>query len=208
MTPLRPHTLACAAALALAALPALALYKVVGPDGSITYTDRAPGSENSRVSTIRRDGSTTGEPTVPGLPTDLREAAQKFPVLLYTSADCSPCEAGRKLLAERGVPYTERRIASQDDLDQLARATGVRAVPVLSVGAQVLRGFGDAEWHLYLDTAGYPRESKLPRGWQPTAATTLTTKKAPAAPPPKPAEPPVALPEPDPLPTPAPGLRF
>lgn len=205
MTLPRPHTLVSAAALALAALPALALYKVVGPDGSVTYTDRAPGGDSGRVQAIRRDGAAQ-EATTPSLPQDLRQASQKFPVMLYTSADCAPCEAGRKLLAERGVPYTERRIASQDDLDQLERNTGVRAVPVLSVGAQALRGYGESEWQLYLDTAGYPRESKLPRGWLAAPATTLTARKAP--PPPKPVEPPATLPEPDPLPSPPTGLRF
>lgn len=188
-------------------LPAHALYKVVGPDGSVTYTDRAPAVEGGRVSNIRRDGAGTGESAAPSLPNELREASQKFPVTLYTSADCSPCDAGRKLLADRGVPYTEKRVATQEDLDQLGRATGVRAVPVLSVGAQALRGFGEADWHLYLDTAGYPRESRLPRGWQPAPATTLTARKAPPAQPPKP-EPAAPLPEPDPLPAPTPGIKF
>ena len=38
--PLIQATIAAAASLALT--PAFALYKVVGPDGKITYTDRPP----------------------------------------------------------------------------------------------------------------------------------------------------------------------
>lgn len=202
---LRPTLLLAAACLA-AAGPAHALYKVVAPDGSVTYTDRAPGGDAGRVANVRRDGQ-VNEPAAPNLPLELRQATQRFPVTLYSGADCAPCDEGRKLLQERGVPYSEKRVASEDDLEALVRATGIRAVPVLSVGSQALRGYSDAEWHLYLDTAGYPRESKLPRGWQAAPATTVATRKPPP-PKPTPEPPPAETAQPDPLPAQPAGLRF
>jgi glutaredoxin len=99
------------------------------------------------------------------LPLELRQLAARFPVTLYTAADCAPCDAGRQLLQRRGVPYSERTVASDDDAAALERLVGGRSVPALTIGAQALRGLSQAEWTSYLDAAGYPRESRLPRGW-------------------------------------------
>lgn len=172
---------ACLAALAvlLVAAPAWAQYKVVAPDGRVTYTDRptevAPGS---RVAPMRATGgvaNVTAADPLAGLPTALRQAAQRFPVTLYTSTDCSPCERGRSLLRQRGVPYSERIASSDADVDALQRLSGGRTVPSLAVGQQVLRGLLDSDWQSTLDLAGYPRESALPSNWQPPPVRPIVT---------------------------------
>lgn len=161
----------------LLALPSHALYKVVGPDGRVTYIDRAPSSELGRVQPIGRDGTPAPDASPnAALPSDLRQVSTRFPVTLYSSADCGPCETGRRLLQQRGIPYVERRITSEEDADAMNRITGGRSVPSLMVGSQALRGLSDTDWHAYLDAAGYPRESKLPRGYQPPAATPLVAR--------------------------------
>jgi len=196
-----------AAALALPALPALALYKVVGPDGSVTYTDRPPVSTTSKITTFSRNGASTTAPDA-GLPFDLRQVASRYPVTLYTSADCPPCDGGRQLLQQRGVPFTERRVGSDDDAAALERAVGGRTVPAITIGAQALRGLSPAEWTSFLDAAGYPKESKLPRNYQAPAATplvergTAAAQRAPAAPPA-----PVAAPAPEEAAS-EPAIRF
>lgn len=167
----------------LAALPALAQFKVVGPDGRITYTDRPPVGDTAKVAAFRAGGS--GEvATNASLPQDLRQVASRYPVTLYTAADCAPCDAGRQLLAQRGIPYVEKRAASDEDHHALVRITGGNTIPVLTVGSQVLRGHNPNEWANYLDAAGYPQESRLPRGWKPPAATPLVAKTEAKPPPP------------------------
>ena len=42
-----------------------------------------------------------------------------------------------------------------------------------SEGQQPLRGLSAESWNAYLDSAGYPRESRLPVGYQFPTATTL-----------------------------------
>jgi glutaredoxin len=192
-------------------LPAAALYKVVGPDGRVTYTDRPPGDSGARVSTLNREAGNEVVSPQDILPYELRQAAARYPVTLYTSADCAPCDAGRQLLVQRGVPFSEKRIVTDDDAAALDRVIGGRTVPSLTIGAQALRGLSSIEWNAYLDAAGYPRESRLPRGWQQSAATALVQRGNPhsapapasapqAAPPaPAPSEPSVVSP---------PGLRF
>lgn len=174
-------SLVCIVTLAgLASPPAQAQYKVVMPDGSVTYTDRPPVTSNARITAITRSGSRGGVVDI-ALPAELRTPMQRYPVTLYTSTDCTPCDTGRRLLQQRGVPYSERRITTEDDAAALERLVGGRTVPALTVGAQPLRGLSEADWSNYLDAAGYPRENKLPRGWQPPEATALVERSTPAA---------------------------
>lgn len=165
------------------AAPALAQYKVVQPDGSVTYTDRPPtSSATGTVIAIGRRGfagaAATSDST---LPLELRQAASRYPVTLYTGANCPPCDEGRKLLQQRGIPYTERRVLTEDDAVALAQLSGGRTLPSLTIGAQPLRGWNAPDWASYLDAAGYPRESRLPRGWQPAPVTPLAPRAAASA---------------------------
>ncbi len=180
-----------APALLAAALCTLAQaqYKVVLPDGSTTYTDRPPVASNARITALARSGSRSG-PVDIGLPSELRAAVQRYPVTLYTSSECTPCDSGRKFLQQRGIPYSERRITTEDDAAALERLVGGRTVPAMTIGAQPLRGLSETDWASYLDVAGYPRESKLPRGWQPPEPTTLAERATPTARAPAPAAPP------------------
>ncbi|MDP1534167.1 MAG: glutaredoxin family protein, partial [Rubrivivax sp.] len=161
--PLSPLRCLAMAALLATALPALALYKVIGADGSVTYTDRPPTSGNARVTDLGRAG-TAPAPTDTALPFELRQLTARFPVTLFSTADCPPCDSGRLLLQQRGVPYSEKQIVSDDDASALDRLVGGRTVPALTIGAQALRGLSPTDWTAYLDAAGYPRESQLPRG--------------------------------------------
>lgn len=201
----------------LAVSPAHALYKVVNPDGSTTYTDRPPpAAANTKVTPLGRRG-TAAAPAAPelALPPELRQAVRRYPVTLYTAPDCPPCDTARRFLQQRGVPYAERRAVTGDDAAALERLVGGRTVPALMIGTQPLRGYAEADWAVYLDAAGYPRESRLPRDWTPPAAAPLVeraTAAAPAQPPaaaapaPTTAEPPAEPRPSDAEPTPA--VRF
>jgi glutaredoxin len=158
------------------ALPAAALYKVVGPDGRITYTDRPPSDSAARVTPLSRDGVNEVPAPQDSLPQELRVATTRFPVTLYSAADCLPCDTARQLLVQRGVPFTEKLIVSEDDAAAMERVLGARTVPSLTIGSQALRGLSQSDWTAYLDAAGYPRESKLPSSWQPPAATPLVLR--------------------------------
>ena len=187
--------------VALAALLALgaahAQYKVVGPDGSVTYTDRPPVASNVKVTPVGRNaprGAAAGAETA--LPPELRQAVQRHPVTLYTSPNCQPCDLGRRLLQQRGVPYTEKRVTTNEDAQALERIVGGLTVPAVMIGAQPLRGFSEQDWAAFLDAAGYPKDNRLPRGWPTPEASPLVERAAPVAraptpaPAPQPAEPP------------------
>lgn len=174
---------AAALAAALAGAPAHAQFKVVNPDGTITYTDRPPQVvPQTRITNMARPGSPAVTEPEPALPAELRQPAARHPVTLYTTSECSPCDSGRALLAARGVPYTERQVATEQDAQVFERLFGTRTLPLLTVGSQPLKGLSDVDWNAYLDAAGYPRQSRLPRGWQPRVAAVVERPPAAAAP--------------------------
>lgn len=180
--PARLAALACAAALAALALPSHALYKIVGPDGRVTYTDRpqAPG----KVTSMQPDGRLDAQVV---LPRELQQATARFPVTLYVTSNCDPCEAARSLLRRRGVPHQEKQVVSQEDSRALAQLTGGSDTPVLQVGSQILRGLSATVWGSYLDSAGYPRESRLPGNYRyPEPSPLVELRKAEPAPQPAP----------------------
>jgi glutaredoxin len=183
--PERLGRLLLAAALGAAVLPAAAQYKVVGPEGNITYTDRPPADAAAKVSNLGR--ANPAEPAPQDLlPAELRLAATRFPVTLYSTAECPPCDEARQLLLRRGVPFTEKLVISEDDAAAMQRALGQRSVPSLTIGTQALRGLSPIEWGAYLDLAGYPSESRLPKGWKPPPAAPLAARssaRAASAPP-------------------------
>jgi len=105
----RPHRLALHAcilllglALAATAAQAQGVYRVVGPDGAVTFTDRPPDAA-ARVEPLVRSGA---PPASPALPPGLREVAARFPVVLYTVPQCAPCDRGGNCCA-RAVSRTK-----------------------------------------------------------------------------------------------------
>jgi glutaredoxin len=169
-----------AAALMLAAGASQAQYKVIGPDGKVTYTDRAPPATEGKVSALGARGP--AQAAEPDLPFDLRQVATKYPVTLYTvSGACEPCASARQLLKQRGIPFAERQVVTDEDGDALEKLSGGRDAPTLTIGSQTLRGLAAEVWVSYLDAAGYPRESRLPSSYQYRPATPIIDRREPAA---------------------------
>ena len=114
------------------------------------------------------------------LPYALRQARSKYPVTFYSTGDCPPCDDARRMLVQRGVPYTERSVISGADLKALQALSGQEQLPFATVGQQHLVGWDPDNWQRYLDLAGYPSQSALPNNWKPSSATALAPQ--PAAP--------------------------
>lgn len=167
-------TLLLGAAALVASTPAWALYKVVGPDGKVTYTDRPPADKPAQA--LRTNGSVS---STANLPFELRQTASKYPVTLYSAKDCAPCDSGRQSLRQRGIPFTEKGVESNADLQALQRLENTQQLPVLRVGNQQVKGYSESEWQSYLDAAGYPKQSAL-TGYQWADATPLAPPAASA----------------------------
>jgi len=190
--------------LAFAALGAQAQYKVVAPDGSVTYTDRPPPDAKARITPMNARGGNT-LPGLQALPPELRQAASRFPVTLYVADGCAPCVTARGLLRQRGIPFSEKLVSSGEEVAELQRIVGAQSLPALTVGSQAMSGLSSETWNNYLDAAGYPRESKLPPNFQYPPITPLIERAQPA--PKVTQEPAPATPAAEPAPSPG-GIKF
>jgi glutaredoxin len=199
-------------AVVLLAVPAHAQFKVIGPDGKVTYTDREPNASEGKVVPIgSRAIAAAPAAAEPELPFEVRQAVTRYPVTLYVTTDaCDPCNAGRQMLKQRGIPFTEKLVVSAQDGEALEKVSGGREAPTLTIGAQVLRGYAIETWGANLDAAGYPRESQLPSNYQYKPAAPVVERRVATT---VRAEPRVdarpASPSPSPTPPPTPGgIRF
>lgn len=186
------------------------MYKWVGPDGKITYSDTPPPRAASRVETKSLPDNA---PSTSGLPFELAEAVKNSPVTLYTAGDCAPCEEGRKLLAGRGIPFSEKTVTSQEDLAKLRQLDSQERIPLLTVGRSKERGFEAGAWNAALTAAGYPRSNQLPKNYrQPAAQAVVPASAAPEQAASVPVDRPLTETRSDALPpavgNPPPGFRF
>ncbi len=203
----RSRIMGSALLLVLASAPAWALYKVVGPNGEITYTDRPP-ADAKKAAPLKTTANATA--ATDGLPYALQQVVVRYPVTFYTADKCAPCDQGRQYLNRRGIPFVEKTIKTDADAKAYKGLTGTEQLPTLKVGSQQITGFGEGEWNAYLSAAGYPEQSQLPASYKQLPPSPMVSTSSVA--PPKPAvEPQPTAPTPtSPAPTGSapPGFRF
>jgi glutaredoxin len=163
------------------ATPAWALYKVVGPDGRITYTDRAPVDKPAQA--LKPNGASA---STEGLPYELQRVVGRYPVNLFTGPQCAACDAARQMLKERGVPFVEKTVTTPGDARAYLKQEGTDQLPSIRIGQKQMLGYVQAEWNSYVDAAGYPAKSALPLNYawpepRPMAPISPVSPKASAA---------------------------
>lgn len=184
------------------------MFKWTDAKGVVHFSDQPPPPGSDRKVEQKAFGG-SGERTQ--LPYALAEAVRKSPVVLYTTPACVACDQGRTMLMQRGIPFAEKTVVSNDDQVKLAEAGGTGQVPLLLVGGAKRIGFDAGSWSDALNDAAYPKQRMLPRNYQNPAAEpaapapakverSLARDVAPDAPAPRPkAAPPSDTP---------PGFRF
>ncbi|CAG1007736.1 hypothetical protein BURK1_03438 [Burkholderiales bacterium] len=160
------------------------VYRYEDAQGRVVYSDRPPPSD-ARKAQAKRIGANFIETDV--VPLATQQAAERYPVTLYTFACGDICQSAEGLLNRRGVPYSTVNVEEPANAARLQALTGEMTAPVLQVGDKlVAKGYNEARWTAMLDDAGYPKapppRRTVPgaRPPEPPRAETLT-----AAPPPK-----------------------
>lgn len=181
------NTMASAVLLGIFTLQAGAqqMYRIVGPDGKVTFSDTPPPASAKGKVTTGRAGQLPGDAAAStgNMPLELRTVVTKYPVTLYTSKGCVPCNVGRNMLQTRGIPFNEKTVDTQLDAEAFKRLSGENSLPMAVVGNQQLKGYSDQEWGQYLDAAGYPKTSVLPNNYRrPAPSPMVMVVEAPAAP--------------------------
>ena len=156
------------------------IYRIVGPDGKVTFSDKPPAATDAKATATTASGRAPGGPDNAALPYELRQVAARYPVTLYGGANCAPCSAGRQMLQGRGIPYAEYTIATPEDNEALQRLSGDGVLPFLTIGGQKIKGYSESEWSQFLNAANYPQTSVLPPNFRHAAAKPLVTAQKPA----------------------------
>ena len=183
------------AALSLVMLAALAvessaqsLYRYVDPNGRVVYSDQPPPPTAKDVQPKQLPGNVIETDPVP---LAARQAAERFPVTLYTF-DCDICRDAKALLDKRGVPFETVIVSDEKGAARLKALTGKQSAPVLQVGdKEVIQGYNEQRWQATLDDAGYPRSAPAARRAPPRAAVksdTTPRDEKEATPPPAPGQ--------------------
>ena len=171
------NAIAACALLACAANSfAQPVYRIVGADGKVSFSDKPPVEPAAKAAPGRAapgGGAASG-----ALPYELRQIANKCPVTLYTGENCAPCQSARSMLITRGVPFTEKTVITNEDIQALQRLSGDSGLPFATIGGQQLKGYSDSEWTQFLNAAGYPTSSALPSGYRQAAATPMVAVTA------------------------------
>jgi glutaredoxin len=134
--------------------PAQSLYKSVGPDGKITYSDRPP--PEGRVEKTMRFNNLPGS-TLTALAADrieqLRQqkagqqaAIQQGQTVIYTTSWCGYCKKAKAYLASKGISYQELDIETEPGLAAYAQAGGGGGVPLLLHRGERVQGFSVAAY--------------------------------------------------------------
>jgi glutaredoxin len=159
---LRPSIVAsCLVAAALAgAASAETLYRYLDANGRVVYSDHPPPATAKDVQPKELPGNVIETDPVP---LAARQAAERFPVTLYTF-DCDICREAKALLEKRGVPFETVIVSEEKGAARLKALTGKLSAPVLQVGdKQMMQGYNEDRWQALLDEAGYPRTAPLAR---------------------------------------------
>jgi len=133
------------------------MYRWVDQDGKVHYGDRPPPPDAASEVQRKKYAAPAADKPVSHA---LREATKNFPVTLFVSDDCAAaCDEARAHLARRGVPYAEKRVATNEEIDALRKVLGDEQamVPSLQVGTKSSKGFLGPLWDGLLDAAGYPK---------------------------------------------------
>jgi glutaredoxin len=118
------------------------IYKSVGPDGAVVYSDHPPASGKVEKTFEFAD--------LPSSPVALEQARDTKPapahtgspggIALFSASWCGYCRRAKAYLAQKGIPYRNVDIESADGRQQFASAGG-GGIPLLFNGGKHIRGF-------------------------------------------------------------------
>ena len=165
--------------LILANVQAGELYRSVDKEGKVHYSD-SPLRDTEDVEQLKFAKEPARDES---LPYETQRARQNFPVTLYSIPSCaSACTQARDLLNKRGVPFTEKSLVTQEEIDAFRKDSGDSQVPAITIGKNWLKGFLAEQWNSELDIAGYPKKVLAYRPKPPAKPALEPTPAPPAQP--------------------------
>ncbi len=131
-------------------------YRSIDKDGKVHYGEK-PVEGADDVATLKPRAEPTSRDS---LPFETRRAKEKYPVTLYIADECADgCKQAREYLLKRGIPFTEKKLVTVEDVAAFKSETASDRLPVVKIGKKVLTGYLQSQWSSELDSAGYPQSA-------------------------------------------------
>jgi len=142
--------LACA--LASAAIHADTVYRSVGPDGKVTYSQRPPAEgkidktlvfQNLPSSPLPESTLRYRAELMKSMNKKIAEGAKPYrgQPLFFMAQWCGYCKQAKRYLAEKGISYREYDIDTADGMRAFVEAGETRGVPVMFANGKRVQGF-------------------------------------------------------------------
>lgn len=139
------------------------VYKVVQPDGTVTYSDQPPTAGASTRLEFRNLPATPLSESALRFRAEIerslkaRAAAPKDPqageLRLFTASWCPHCKRAKAHLAARNLRFTEYDIDTPDGMAAFIQASG-RAVPLLVSTSGRVQGYSEGKYDQFLSASG------------------------------------------------------
>jgi glutaredoxin len=144
-------------ALAPVAIQADTVYRSVGPDGKVTYSQRPPADGKIDKTLVFQNLPSTPLPEATlryrneltkSMGKRLAESAKPYRAqpVIFMAQWCGYCKQAKSYLAEKGISYREYDIDTPDGMRAFVEAGETRGVPVMFANGQRVQGFSRAAY--------------------------------------------------------------
>lgn len=121
------------------------VYQCIDEWGKKTFSDHCPPGTHKRETQYKTDASAQSP-----------EEKTAAPVILYSVTQCDACDLVRNFLQTRKVPFTEKNVTDDMDLQkEIREKSGSATVPLTLIGGKKLRGYDSYALNDAIVQAGY-----------------------------------------------------
>ncbi|MDP2829913.1 MAG: glutaredoxin family protein [Sulfuricellaceae bacterium] len=110
------------------------VYKIVGADGKISYSDTPPVNPDTKAQTLKIQ-TWTGSPSVS------TSGSRVGKVTILSAKWCGVCTQAKSYMKSHSIAFEEWDIDQSDFARSKMRELGAKGVPVILVGTQKMVGF-------------------------------------------------------------------
>jgi glutaredoxin len=144
------NALFCAGLAAFSA-QAGTVFKVVGPDGKVSYVDRPPQNKAAKVTAMSFAAYDTVTPVpraAASLPTPSAPAQAPADssqrLVMYSTQNCGYCRKAKQYLGGKGIAYEELDVDQNAAALQEFRRLGGKGVPLFVYKGRTMSGYSES----------------------------------------------------------------
>lgn len=133
-------------------LSAVKIVECVDNEGNTSFHSTCPPGTN----TINEKKIATGSKAAAENKPITYESNTDVSAIMYSITECSPCDAVRELLQIKNIPFTEKNVDGNIELQaELTKLNGSLNVPITLIGDKKLSGYNRTEILSALEAAGW-----------------------------------------------------